>query len=78
MSTSGTQNIGGVFLSLNDLGIANTVKIFGYSIFAADLPANATAADLVNFKNATFFPTNTNSSTDGGIDLIALTGVLSI
>jgi hypothetical protein len=78
MSTSGTQNIGGVFLTLNDLGIANTIKIFGYSIFAADLPANATAADLINYKNAAFFPTNTNSSTDGGIDLIALTGVLSI
>jgi len=78
MSTSGTQNIGGVFLSLNDLGIANAVKIYGYSLFAADLPANATAANLVDYNNHTFFPTNTNSSTDGGIDLIALTGVLSI
>jgi hypothetical protein len=78
MSTSGTQNIGGVFLSLDDLGIANTIKIYGYSIFAADLPANAKATDLVNYKNATFFPTNTNSGTQGGIDLIALTGVLSI
>jgi hypothetical protein len=78
MSTSGTQNIGGVFLSLEDLGIASTVKIYGYSIFAADLPANAKATDLVNYNNATFFPTNTNSGTQGGIDLIALTGVLSI
>jgi len=78
MSTSGTQSIGGVFLSLSDLGIASTVKIYGYSIFAADLPGNAKAADLVNYNNATFFPTNTNSSNDGGIDLIALTGVLSI
>jgi len=78
MSTSGSQNIGGVFLSLSDLGIANTVKIYGYSIFAEDLPANAKATDLVNYNNTTFFPTNTNSSTSGGIDLIALTGVLSI
>lgn len=78
MSTSGTQSIGGVFLSLSDLGIASTVKIYGYSIFAADLPLNAKAVDLVNYNNSTFFPTNTNSSTGGGIDLIALTGVLSI
>ncbi len=78
MSTSGTQSIGGVFLSLSDLGIASTVKIYGYSIFAADLPLNAKAVDLVNYNDPTFFPTNTNSSTGGGIDLIALTGVLSI
>jgi hypothetical protein len=43
-----------------------------------DLPNNATSADLVDYTNSTFFPTNTSSATmQGGIDLIALTGVLS-
>lgn len=79
MSTSGTQNIGGVFISLNDLGIDTGVKIYGYSLMAYDLPLNAKGSDLVNYKNSTFFPTNTSSATtQGGIDLIALTGLLSI
>jgi hypothetical protein len=79
MSTSGKQNIGGVFVSFSDLGINTGVKIYGYSIFAYDLPANATSANLVDFTNPTYFPTNTSSATmQGGIDLIALTGLLSI
>jgi Secretion system C-terminal sorting domain len=79
MSTSGTQNIGGVFISFNDLGVDNEVKIYGYSIMAYDLPENATGADLVDYTNTSFFPTTTSSGTmQGGIDLIALTGLLSI
>ncbi|MFT3681797.1 MAG: T9SS type A sorting domain-containing protein [Ferruginibacter sp.] len=79
MSTSGTQNIGGVFVSFNDLGIDTGVKIYGYSVIAYDLPVNATGADLVDYSNTNFFPTNTSSGTlEGGIDLIALTGLLSI
>jgi hypothetical protein len=78
ISTSGTQNIGGVFISFNNLGIASGTKIFGYSIMAYDLPAAATAANLVDYTNSTYFPRNTSSATtQGGIDLIALTGVLS-
>lgn len=78
MSTSGTQKIGGVFLSFQNLGITSGQKIYGYSIFAYDLPANATSADLVDYNNQTFFPRNTSAATQsGGIDLIALTGVFS-
>lgn len=78
MSTSGKQNIGGVFITFKDLGIATGVKIYGYSIIGYDLPACATAANLVDYSNNTYFPTNTSSATSqGGIDLIALTGVLS-
>ena len=78
MSTSGKQNIGGVFITFKDLGIATGVKIYGYSIIGYDLPASATAANLVDYSNNTYFPTNTSSATSqGGIDLIALTGVLS-
>ncbi len=78
MSTSGKQNIGGVFITLKDLGIATGVKIYGYSVIGYDLPAGAIAANLVDYTNNTYFPTNTSSATSqGGIDLIALTGVLS-
>lgn len=78
MSTSGKQNIGGVFITFKDLGIATGVKIYGYSVIGYDLPARATAANLVDYTDNTYFPTNTSAATSqGGIDLIALTGVLS-
>jgi|GEM_PF-1355654 len=78
MSTSGTQKIGGVFVSFSDLGVAPNTKIYGYSVIGYDLPANAGSANLVDYTNSTYFPRNTSSATmQGGIDLIALTGVLS-
>jgi hypothetical protein len=70
---SNTQNRGGVIISLANLGIAANQTIYGYSLFANDLPGGATGADLVDYTNATFFPTNTGGP--GGIDMIAITGV---
>lgn len=77
MSTSGNQNIGGVFISLEELGIANGDKIYGYSVFSLDLPTTATSANMIDYTNPIFFPTNTGVG-NGGIDLIALTGILTI
>jgi Secretion system C-terminal sorting domain len=68
-----SQNRGGVIVSLQNLGIATGTTVYGYSLFANDLPGAATPADLVNVNNATFFPTNTGNP--GGIDLIAVTGI---
>jgi hypothetical protein len=63
--------LGGVSLNVvQDLGVPAGAKIFGYSLFAADVPANA---NLVNWNS---FPTNTNSGTAGGIDPLAHNGVL--
>jgi hypothetical protein len=70
---NGTQNRGGVIISLQNLGISANTTIYGYSLMAADLPVSATPADLVNFNNITNFPTNTGNP--GGIDLIAVTGI---
>jgi Secretion system C-terminal sorting domain len=70
---TGNQTRGGVIVSLQNLGIAASTTIYGYSLFANDLPGTATPTDLVNFNNATFFPTNTGNP--GGIDLIAVTGL---
>jgi hypothetical protein len=65
------QFLGGVSLNVvQDLGVPAGAKIFGYSLFAADVPANA---NLVNWNS---FPTNTNSGTAGGIDPLAHNGVL--
>lgn len=70
-----TQNRGGVLITYQDLGIAPNTPVYGYSLFAGDLPVTATSADLVDWTNATNFPTNTSSAADGGLDLIAITGI---
>ena len=67
------QNRGGVFVTAQSLGIGANVPFYGYSLFSSDLPAGATPANLVDYTNATNFPTNTGNA--GGIDLIAITGI---
>lgn len=77
-SSNGTQNRGGVFISFQDLGIGAGQVIYGYSLFAYDLPASATPHNLKDYTNTTYFPTNTSSNTSqGGIDLIAITGLFN-
>ncbi len=77
-SNNGNQNRGGVFISFQDLGIAPGEIIYGYSLFAYDLPASATPTNLKDYTNTTYFPTNTSSNTSqGGIDLIAITGLFN-
>jgi MYXO-CTERM domain-containing protein len=85
-----SQGVGGVVLSLANLGIAPGTTIYGYSIMAADVFTTGTAsvaingavsADLVNYMNTTYYPTNTSDNTTtgdgsyGGIDLAAVNGV---
>jgi T5SS/PEP-CTERM-associated repeat protein len=55
---------------IHDLGVPSGAKIFGYSLFSPDVPANA---NLINWNS---FPTNTNSGSPGGIDPAAYNGVL--
>ena len=74
-ASANTQNRGGVFLSLSDLGISAGSNVFGYSLLAPDFPAGATSADIVNTSNTTNFPNNTGGV--GGIDLIATTGIFA-
>jgi Secretion system C-terminal sorting domain len=69
-----TQNRGGVFISFQSLGIAANIPVYGYSLFANDLPVAATPANLVDYTNTTNFPTNTTTAL-GGIDLVAVTGI---
>ena len=74
--SSSTENRGGVFITLDDLGIGSGVKVYGYSIFANDLPASAQSTNLVDYTNTTYFP-HTTSETDGGLDLLAITALYS-
>jgi len=74
-ASTNTQNRGGVFLSLSDLGITAGATVYGYSLLSPDFPPNATSTDIVNTSNTTNFPVNTG--TTGGIDLIATTGIFA-
>lgn len=77
-ATPAAQGIGGIFFRFSDFGFAAGTKIYGYSLAANDFLAGATAADMVNYTNATNFPLNTSSATLGGIDLTAITGIFKI
>ncbi|WP_176723315.1 T9SS type A sorting domain-containing protein [Roseivirga misakiensis] len=62
----GTQDIHGSAIAFNEFGITADDIVYGYSIFADDV--TVTGSDLVDFTNATNFPTGTTGS---GLDLIA-------
>ncbi len=55
-STTGAQNIKGVFISLAALGFTASQKVYGFSLFADDILTTATVASLLNYSA---FPTNT-------------------
>ncbi len=74
---TGTQGIGGVAISMADLGIAAGATIYGYSLMAADVTTGGNMANLVDWNNTTYYSTATSGSTGaGGIDLSAVNGVL--
>ncbi len=70
-----TQGLGGILISGADLGIADGTTIFGYALTAADVTAT-TSAQLLDWTNATFYPTTTDGTTGGGgIDLASVNGL---
>lgn len=74
---TGNQGIGGVVVSLSDLGIAAGTRIYGYSLMGYDVTNGGNMANLVDWTNATYYSTNTTGETGtGGIDLSAVNGVL--
>ncbi len=61
----GPQGIAGVLINLNEFN--TTSQIFGYSILPSDV--TATAAQIADWTNTTFFPRNSGTSND--VDLVA-------
>jgi hypothetical protein len=70
--TQTPQGIGGAAISLTSLGITNGQTIYGYSVMAPDV-VPTTAGDLVDWTNATIYPTNT-SQVDGTADFSTFGG----
>ncbi|HEY8995782.1 MAG TPA: PEP-CTERM sorting domain-containing protein [Lacunisphaera sp.] len=76
-SETGMQGIGGVVISMADLGIASGTTIYGYSLMGYDVTAGGNMANLVDWTNTTYYAADTTGSTGtGGIDLSAVNGVL--
>jgi hypothetical protein len=74
-SVIGTS-ITGSFISFADLGIATGTTIYGYSLITPDATSNI--ANLADWTNATYYPTNTGGSTTiGGIDLVSFNGTIA-
>jgi hypothetical protein len=66
------QQLGGVFFSFADLGIAPGQTIYGYSLIGPDGIANPTSTQLLNINDPSVYPTNTTEAQGGGLDLIAV------
>jgi len=71
---SSGQGIGGVVFDIADFGVTAGTTIYGYSLFGNDVTWGGNTANLIDWNNATYFPTNTNDN-NGGIDLAAINGV---
>jgi hypothetical protein len=74
-TTTNTQGVGGIVITAADLGLALGQNIYGYSLMAVDVTAS-NSAQLLDWTNATFYPTTTDGNTGGGgIDLAAINGI---
>lgn len=67
------QAIKSVFIRLSDLGITTLQKVYGYALMGADVTASS-SAQLLDYTNNTYYPTNTTSA-NGGMDLASAPGI---
>ena len=69
------QGIGGLLVTAADLGLVSGTQIYGYALMAADVTAT-NSTELMDWTNATYFPTTTDATTGGGgIDLASMNGI---
>ena len=69
------QGIGGLLVTAADLGLVSGTQIYGYALMAADVTAT-NSTQLMDWTNATYYPTTTDALTGGGgIDLASMNGV---
>lgn len=69
------QQVGGIVLPLSLFSDTPTT-IYGYSLFAPDVIDGGNSANLLDWKNSTYFPQNT-SNASGGLDLLSGSGQIA-
>jgi hypothetical protein len=72
VSSNVNQEIGGVFFSLSDLGVAANQVFYGYALIGPDGTANPSSAQLLNTSDAAIYPLGTTEAQGGGLDLISI------
>jgi hypothetical protein len=73
MNNTVSQNLDDALIRFAGMGVANNAVIYGYSLFSHDITSTV-AANLVNYANATYFPTNSDLPS-GGLDQVAISGL---
>lgn len=68
------QQVGGLLIPLTEL--SSDDAIFGFSLFSPDTEDNGDSSNLIDWKNAAFFPQDTPNSI-GGLDLVAGSGQIA-
>ncbi len=68
------QGVGGVIFGIDDFNVTAGSTVYGYSLFGYDVSWGGNTDNLIDWTDATYFPTNTNDN-NGGIDLAAINGV---
>jgi hypothetical protein len=75
-SATAIQGMGGILITMSDLGLSAGSTIYGYSLMASDVTAT-NSTQLLDWTNSTYFPTNTDAITgSNGLDLAAANGLL--
>ncbi len=76
-NTSNDQGPGGVIFELDDFGVSAGTTIYGYSLFGYDVSTGGNPNNLIDWTNATYFPTNTpeGNNTAGGFDFSGVNGI---
>lgn len=72
--SGGPQGMGGLVFGIDDFNVTAGTTVYGYSLFGYDVSTGGDTNNLIDWNNATYFPTNTNDN-NGGIDLAAINGV---
>lgn len=69
ITSAGELQLVGILITFADLGISAGTTIYGYSLMGGDT-APVTAANLVNWNTATYYPTNTDPTGYGNMDFM--------
>lgn len=72
VSSNVNQELGAVFFSLSDLGVAANQVIYGYALLSLDGIASPTSVQLLDTTNTSVYPLNTTEAAGGGLDLISV------
>lgn len=75
-ASSGTLQLVGMLIRFSDLGLSAGTTVYGYSLMAGDT-APTTAASLVNWNNAAYYPTNTDPAGYGNMDFMGFGAQIS-